>query len=329
MTSKSCGIFYRPVYFHSWLLLLFVAGYSEAVDPPSFRSARSLTNQEVVLDLSVPSGRTYRLDGSTNLIQWRPMTTFPGKSVYFYTDSIAPYFPMQFYRLEQYTNSIPFTGDFLSSTNGDIVIHPVNHASFVLSWNGYTIYNDPVGGAGAYSGLPKADLILVSHSHGDHFDSSTITSVRAANGWIVAPADVASSLGNALKPFIVRMANGAKTNVLGIQIEAVPAYNSFHPKGSGNGYVIQLSDRRFYMSGDTEDVAEMRALRNIDVAFLCMNLPFTMSVDKAASATRDFRPRIVYPYHYRNQAGTYSDLGDFKRRVGHDLGIEVRLRNWY
>ena len=112
----------------------------------------------------------------------------------------------------------------------------------------------------------------------------------------------------------------------------MPAYNltsSYHPKGVGNGYVLTLGGRRVYLSGDSEDIPEMRSLQDIDVAFVCMNVPFTMPVDKASSAVRDFRPRVVYPYHYRNQAGSLADLSGFKRQVGNDLGSEVRLRNWY
>jgi len=125
------------------------------------------------------------------------------------------------------------------------------------------------------------------------------------------------------------LTNNAVTEVAGVQILAVPAYNSNHPKGSGNGYVVSIGGKNIYMAGDTGDVAEMRALRDIDVAFLCMNIPYTMDINRAASATREFRPKIVYPYHFQNQDNSFADLNAYKRLVGSDLGIEVRIRKWY
>jgi L-ascorbate metabolism protein UlaG (beta-lactamase superfamily) len=133
----------------------------------------------------------------------------------------------------------------------------------------------------------------------------------------------------ALQDLTTVLTNGAATEIAGVAVTAVPAYNANHPKGAGNGYVLTLGGRRIYFSGDTEDIPEMRALENIDVAFVCMNLPFTMTVAKASSAVRAFRPRVVYPYHYRNSDGTFADLNAFRRQVGTDLGVEVRLRKWY
>jgi L-ascorbate metabolism protein UlaG (beta-lactamase superfamily) len=127
------------------------------------------------------------------------------------------------------------------------------------------------------------------------------------------------------------LANGGSTNYLGMTIDAIPAYNftaSYHPPGVGNGYVLTIAGKRLYMAGDTEDVPEMRALRNIDAAFLPMNLPFTMTVTNAASAVREFRPAVVYPYHYQGSGSTPGDINVFKRLVGQDLGIEVRLRHF-
>ena len=126
------------------------------------------------------------------------------------------------------------------------------------------------------------------------------------------------------------LANGETKSLHEIKIEAVPMYNltperlKFHNKGRGNGYVLTLGGKRVYISGDTEDIPEMRALKNIDIAFVCMNLPYTMDVNQAAGAVREFRPRIVYPYHYRG-----SDVEKFKSLVGNDRGVEVRLRDWY
>jgi L-ascorbate metabolism protein UlaG (beta-lactamase superfamily) len=227
------------------------------------------------------------------------------------------------------TNIIP--GDHLNTTNGDVVIHPRQHASFVMQWNGLMIYNDPDSPTSLYNGLPRADVILISHEHGDHFDANAIAAVKKATTTIIAPQAVYNQ--GAMAPHRSQttiLSNGASTNVLGIGIESVPAYNFansptvYHAMGNGNGYVVTIGGRRIYISGDTQDVPEMRALPDIDVAFVCMNLPFTMTVDAAASAVREFRPRVVFPYHFSS-----SDVQRFKQLVGTDLGIEVRLRGWY
>ena len=172
-------------------------------------------------------------------------------------------------------------------------------------------------------------MILVSHSHGDHFNTNTLDAVRNTNAVIIAPQAVYNSLSATLKPLTFVLTYGAATNLLGLRVEAVPATNSNHAPGFGNGYILTLGGSRLYISGDTGDIPPMRGLTNIDVAFVCMNTPYTMHYTNAASAVREFRPRIVYPYHYRNQDNSFADLNDFKRRVGQDLGIEVRLRKWY
>lgn len=222
------------------------------------------------------------------------------------------------------------TGDLIPTSAGDLIIHPVNHATFVMAWNGKTIYVDPVGGAGRFKGLPRPDLILLTDIHGDHLNADTLTAVVGGDTKIVAPGAVAEKLPETLRRQTTVLPNGQSQAFLGISIEALPMYNltpdrlNFHTKGRGNGYVLTLGGKRVYISGDTEDIPEMRALKNIDIAFLCMNLPYTMDVDHAASAVREFRPKIVYPYHSRG-----SDLDKFKKMVGDDRGVEVRLRDWY
>jgi L-ascorbate metabolism protein UlaG (beta-lactamase superfamily) len=156
-----------------------------------------------------------------------------------------------------------------------------------------------------------------------------LNAVGATNATIIAPSVVLPMLSAQLRAKTIVLANGRSTNVAGVTIEAIGMYNitagrNNHTKGVGNGYVLTLGDRRIYISGDTEDVPEMRALEGIDVAFVCMNLPFTMDVNQAANAVREFRPRMVYPYHYRG-----SDVTRFKQLVGPAAGVEVRLRNWY
>jgi L-ascorbate metabolism protein UlaG (beta-lactamase superfamily) len=146
---------------------------------------------------------------------------------------------------------------------------------------------------------------------------------------IVVPQAVYNSLTTVQKTLAVILTNGASTNLLGLTVQAVPAYNANHALGSGNGYVVTIGGRRIYASGDTGNISEMRALQDIDVAFVCINQPFTMTVNEATNAVRAFRPKVVYPYHYRDQSGTVTNAAAFKQRLGNDLGIEVRLRKWY
>ncbi|RIK76310.1 MAG: hypothetical protein DCC68_19635 [Planctomycetota bacterium] len=215
-------------------------------------------------------------------------------------------------------------------TVGSVNVIPIDHASFVMLWNGATIYVDPVGGGGLYTGLPKADLLLVTHSHSDHYSASTITAVSdAETQFITSQAVYNLSSYATFRARTTILGYGQTTAVLGLSVEAVHAYNGNHPSGTGNGYVASIDGLRVYISGDTGAVPEIRALEDIDVAFLCMNVPFTMTVDEAASVTRDMQPAIVIPYHYRNQGGTFADLARFKSLVGRDLPIEVRLLDWY
>jgi len=222
------------------------------------------------------------------------------------------------------------TGDRIAGAEGELIVHPVNHATLVLGWKGLTLYVDPVGGAGRFSDLPGPDLILLTDQHPDHLDLATLKAVATENTAIVAPSATVKRLPDTLRTWAKTLDNGGTKALLGLKIEAVPAYNlaaerqKYHAKGRGNGYVLTLGETRVYISGDTEDIPEMRALRNIDVAFLCMNLPYTMTVEQAADAVRAFRPRIVYPYHCRG-----SDLEKFKQLVGDQAGVEVRIRDWY
>ena len=304
--------------------LLGWTGLLAGQEAPQFSGIQRLTNNEVLLQLKASAGLYYRIETSTSLPQWNALFTLLSTGTNQYTDSAAPYLGARLYRALQLTGTNILTGDHLATDDGDVVIHPINHASFVMSWNGRTIYNDPVGGAAPFQGLPRADLILVSHSHGDHFDVSTLNAVKGSNAVIVAPQAVFNSMSAALKSLTTVLTNGAITNIMGLTIDAVPAYNSNHPKGSGNGYVLTIGGKRIYMSGDTGDIPEMRALQDIDVSFVCMNLPFTMSVDQASDVVRAFRPKVVYPYHY-----SQSNVNSFKQQVGTDLGVEVRLRKWY
>jgi len=225
--------------------------------------------------------------------------------------------------------------DTVASQSGDIKICPINHATLALLWQGKTVYIDPVGGAPAFKGLPAPDLILITHIHGDHFSVPTLNAVAGTNSKLAAPPSVVAQLPSKLAGRATTLTNGQSRVFLqsedfqGIGVEAVPAYNltaarlSNHPKGRDNGYVLTLGGKRIYLSGDTEDIPEMLALKNIDVAFVCMNGP-TMDVEQAARAVKVFKPKIVYPYHYQG-----SDLEKFKSLVGPDQGVEVRIRDWY
>ena len=146
---------------------------------------------------------------------------------------------------------------------------------------------------------------------------------------IIASQTVYNNLTPQLRALTIVLGYGASTNVLGLNVQAVHSYDfSNHPLNSGNGYIVTIGDKRIYISGDTTDVPEIRALTNIDVAFLCMNPTFTMSVNQATNVIRSMRPKIVYPYHYQD-AGQTTNAAAFKQRLGTDLGIEVRLRKWY
>jgi L-ascorbate metabolism protein UlaG (beta-lactamase superfamily) len=212
------------------------------------------------------------------------------------------------------------------------VIHPITHASFLMQWNGKTIYIDPIGGGDLYRSLPRAHLILLTDIHPDHMDARTLRDVGYGSGaGAVAPASVRDALPANLRGFVTTvLANGESATVQGIRIQAVPMYNvtpgrtDLHPKGRGNGYILTFGDKRVYIAGDTEPTPEMLALRNIDVAFLPMNQPYTMTPLQAADAVKVFRPKIVYPYHYRG-----TDVTAFQQLLAGVPGIEVRLRRWY
>jgi len=225
-------------------------------------------------------------------------------------------------------NKAPLS-DTIASQNGDIKIYPINHATLALVWQGKTVYVDPVGDAPAFQGLPAPDLILITHIHGDHFSVPTLNAVAGDKAKLACPASVVAQLPPNLASRATTMTNGQSQEFQGIGVEAVPAYNltparlSNHPKGRDNGYVVTMGGKRIYLSGDTEDIPETLALKNIDVAFVCMNQP-TMDVEQAARAVKAFKPKIVYPYHYRG-----SDLEKFKALVGAVPGVEVRIRDWY
>ena len=225
--------------------------------------------------------------------------------------------------------------DVIQTSKGPLTIQPVKHATLVFTWGGKTIYADPDGGKKAFEGLADPDLVLITDIHGDHFNVETLNALNTDHAILIVPQAVADKLPDNLKSKAVVLNNGKTVDKLNASIKAIPMYNlpeapdSKHTKGRGNGYVVTFGNKTVYLSGDTAGIPEMRALKNIDIAFVCMNLPYTMDVPEAASAVLDFKPKIVYPYHYRGQNGL-SDTEAFKKAVNDkDKNIEVRLRNWY
>lgn len=234
------------------------------------------------------------------------------------------------------TNSNSKSAALLEAPQDPVTIIPISHASLILEAGNQVIYVDPTGGANAYLGQKRPTVVFITDIHGDHMNKSTLEELQLGNIPLVAPPAVLEKLPST----IAKNTFEAKNNfdyVLedGLSFSTIPMYNlreealKFHPKGRGNGYILNLQGQRIYISGDTEDIPEMRALKNIDKAFICMNLPYTMTVDSAADAVTEFIPKQVYPYHYRGQGGL-SDVSKFKAIVNEEnSSIEVVQLDWY
>ncbi|MFN8370240.1 MAG: MBL fold metallo-hydrolase [Bacteriovoracaceae bacterium] len=210
----------------------------------------------------------------------------------------------------------------------------VNHGSFVIESEEKKILVDPVGSYLKYKIFGRPELILITHTHPDHLDEALLKQLKGPKTHIMGPKSVIEKLG-----YGEIINNGETKKYLKFEIEAIPAYNltaerkNFHIKGDFNGYVVTAENSRIYISGDTEDIPEMRSLKNIDFAFVCMNLPYTMDIEHAANAVLDFKPAEVFPYHYRNKTPegvSYSDLTKFKELVEtKNPKIKVTLLKWY
>src|ERR1017187_160685 len=212
------------------------------------------------------------------------------------------------------------------TADGRVRLTVIHHASLMIEAFGQVIHIDPWS-SGNYDGLPQADLMLITHAHADHLDARMVEKLKKTGTLVLGPEVVARSL-----PGTTVIRNGETRQFGEWAIEAVPAYNLkrgpaagalYHPRGEGNGYVLGSSMGRCYIAGDTEAIPEMKALKDIMVAFLPMNLPYTMTPEEAAEAARSFGPRVVYPYHYRG-----TDLAAFEKAMA-DSGITVRIRDWY
>jgi len=218
-----------------------------------------------------------------------------------------------------------FQQDIIQTSGGGLKITFLGHGTLMFAFGDKVIHVDPVSAQADYAALPKADLVLVTHDHGDHLDLKAIQAIGTPETVVVVSRSCASKT-----PQAAVMANGETRTVSGFRIEAVPAYNivqvrgsgaPYHPKGDGNGYVITFADKRVYVAGDTENTPEMKSLKGIDVAFLPMNLPFTMTPEMVADAAKAFQPKILYPYHYGS-----TDTAALVRLLKDDKAIEVRIR---
>ncbi|MBP9600399.1 MAG: MBL fold metallo-hydrolase [Lutibacter sp.] len=225
--------------------------------------------------------------------------------------------------------------DIFETKNGTITIQPVLHSSLIITYNNTTIYVDPYGGIEKYKDYKNPDIVLITDIHGDHLDLKTLDSINTSTSEIITASSVLKLLPSTYKSKTTVLKNGQGIHRSDIFIKAIAMYNlpeekdSKHPKGRGNGYILTIDDTQIYISGDTEDTAEMRSLQNIDIAFVCMNLPYTMDINQAADAVLAFKPKVVYPFHYRGQNG-FSDVEEFKNLVNSKNNqIDVRLKNWY
>lgn len=219
-----------------------------------------------------------------------------------------------------------FESDVFTTSRGDLEITFLGHGSLMLSWNGKVIHVDPYSQVADYRRLPKADLVLITHEHFDHLDGEAVSAVRKESTQIVMTELCRSSIEDG-----IIMRNGDVSVVQAVSIEAVPAYNllhrresgdPFHPCGQGNGYVLSLGGLRVYIAGDSENTPEMMALREIDIAFLPMNLPYTMTPEMVAEAARSIRPTVLYPYHFGQ-----TDTDQLRQLLTDVPDVEVRIRS--
>ncbi len=215
--------------------------------------------------------------------------------------------------------------DVIKTSAGNLELHFIGHGSLMFDFEGFIIHIDPVSSMGSYDGKPSADLILVTHEHYDHLDPDLIEKLRKDGTLLFTSENTAKTV-----KWAQAMKAGDSKNAGTVRIEAVPAYNivhmrvqgqPYHPKGAGIGFILTIGDKRIYVAGDTENIPEMKALKNIDIAFLPMNLPYTMTPEMVADAAEALRPRILYPYHF-GETNT-----DKIEELLKNTNIEIRIRN--
>jgi L-ascorbate metabolism protein UlaG (beta-lactamase superfamily) len=218
-----------------------------------------------------------------------------------------------------------FEKDVFETESGNLEITFIGHGTLMFAFDGKVVHIDPWSRFVDYSTMPKADLILITHEHRDHLDPEAIDHIRTNATTVVVTDKCAAAVENP-----VVMHNGDVNTFAGLEIQAVPAYNivhmrsegaPYHPKGDGNGYVITFGDTRVYVAGDTENIPEMSDLKDIDIAFLPMNLPYTMTPEMVADAAKSFKPRILYPYHFGD-----TDTSKLTDLLKNQPDIEVRIR---
>jgi len=213
-----------------------------------------------------------------------------------------------------------FQEDVFKTSGGELKITLIGHGTLMFAYSGKVIHVDPVSMYADYATLPQADVILVTHEHFDHLDAKAIKATSKADTAVIVSSSCAKNLPDASV-----MKNGETRTIAGIKIEAVPAYNHkepFHPKSNGNGYVLTFGDKRVFVAGDTENVPEIKALKNIDIAFLPMNQPYTMKPEQVADVARAMRPKVLYPYHFGE-----TDTSQLVNMLKDEKGIEVRIRD--
>jgi L-ascorbate metabolism protein UlaG (beta-lactamase superfamily) len=221
--------------------------------------------------------------------------------------------------------------DTYDGRTGQVTIVPIDHASLVIRFGDQAIYVDPVGGAALYADQPPPTAILITHEHGDHLDLPTLEALTQGRPVrMIVNTSVHPLLTPALQSSATMLRNGESGTLLGLRVDAVPAYNTspgkekYHPRGIGNGYVLAPNGLRIYIPSDGEPTPEMKALKNIDIAFLPMNHPYTMTPEQAAEAVVAFRPRYAYPFHYRG-----TDPNALNALIPQDFGTEIKIRDWY
>lgn len=219
-----------------------------------------------------------------------------------------------------------FTSDTIETSAGELIMTFIGHGTLMFTINDMVIHIDPVSNYADYSKLPKASLILVTHHHSDHLDINAINNIKSEKTKIICSEICNKSIVSGIV-----MKNGDKTNACNIDIEAVPAYNivhmrgngqPYHPKGEGNGYILTIGDKRIYIAGDTENIPEMKNIKNIDIAFLPMNLPYTMSPEMVVDAVKMIKPEILYPYHFKN-----TDTGILLNLMKETRDVIIKIRN--
>jgi len=220
--------------------------------------------------------------------------------------------------------------DVITTSAGDLAMTFLGHGTLMFTFNEKVIHIDPFSRVADYAELPEADLVLITHEHQDHLDLAALAEILTEDTVVILTELCADRVADSLGDFVVLQAGDVYT-VAGLEVEALPAYNilhtrpggqPFHPKGAGNGYVVTFGDTKVYVAGDTEDIPEMRALTGIDVAFLPMNLPYTMTPEQVADAARAFKPKVLYPYHFGD-----TDTSKLVELLRDEPGIEVRVRD--